>query len=225
MAARGSLSMLTRGFSTSSSKAALVKTPIPVYGIEGRYSSALFSAAQKKKSLDVVEGDLVSYRFVAEGTNMIFLGLQKKLQGAMKSDARFAQFLLDPIIKNTLKVDGLNGAGKKLGFNELTTNLLIALAENNRCVSRFKGLSLIVNVYVRVSYLDAVVGSFGSLMAAHRGEVVCSVTTAKALDGAMKKDVEGAVKGFLTGKEKALITWSVDPKLIGGMVSALILLY
>ena len=62
MAARGSLSMLTRSFSTSSSKAALVKTPIPVYGIEGRYSAALFSAAQKKKSLDVVEGDLVSYR-------------------------------------------------------------------------------------------------------------------------------------------------------------------
>ena len=52
--------MLTRSFSTSSSKAALVKTPIPVYGIEGRYSAALFSAAQKKKSLDVVEGDLVS---------------------------------------------------------------------------------------------------------------------------------------------------------------------
>ena len=50
----------------------------------------------------------------------------------MKSDARFAQFLLDPTIKNTLKVDGLNGAGKKLGFSELTTNLLFALAENNR---------------------------------------------------------------------------------------------
>jgi len=175
--------MLTRGFSTSSSKAALVKTPIPVYGIEGRYSSALFSAAQKKKSLEAVEGDL------------------KKLQGAMKSDAKFAQFLLDPTIKNTLKVDGLSGAGKKLGFNELTTNLLFALAENNR-----------------VGYLDAVVSSFGTLMAAHRGEVVCSVTTAKALDGAMKKDVEGAVKGFLQGKEKALISWSVDPKLIGGMV-------
>ena len=58
--------------------------------------------------------------------------LQKKLQGAMKSDARFAQFLLDPTVKNTLKVDGLTGASKKLGFNELTTNLLFALAENNR---------------------------------------------------------------------------------------------
>ena len=55
-------------------------------------------------------------------------------------------------------------------------------------------------------------------MAARRGEVVCGVTTAKPLDAAMKKEVEGAVKGFLKGKEKALINWSVDPNLIGGMV-------
>merc|ERR1712045_652474 len=129
------------------------------------------------------------------------LGDLKKLQGAMKTDAKFAQFLLDPTIKNTLKVDGLSGAGKKLGFNELTTNLLFALAENNR-----------------VGYLDAVVSSFGTLMAAHRGEVVCSVTTAKALDGAMQKEVEAAVKGFLKGSEKALINYSVDPAIIGGMV-------
>merc|ERR1712038_2186942 len=124
---------------------------------------------------DTVEGDL------------------KKLQGAMKSDATFAQFLLDPTVKTKLKVDGLTGASQKLGFNDLTRNLLFALAENNR-----------------VSYLDAVVSSFGTLMAAHRGEVVCSVTTAKALDGAMK--------GFLKGSEKALINYSVDPAIIGGMV-------
>lgn len=62
-------------------------------------------------------------------------------------------------------------------------------------------------------------------MAAHRGEVVCSVTTAKALEGAMKKDVEGAIKGFLKGKEKALINWTVDPNIIGGMVSYLIFVY
>ena len=75
-----------------------------------------------------------------------------------------------------------------------------------------------VLVFLRVGYLDAVVSSFGTLMAAHRGEVVCGVTTAKPLDAAMKKEVEGAVKGFLKGKEKALINWSVDPNLIGGMV-------
>ena len=56
-------------------------------------------------------------------------------------------------------------------------------------------------------------------MAAHRGEVVCSVTTAKPLDAAMKKEVEGAVKGFLKGNQKALINYSVDASIIGGMVS------
>ena len=58
MAARN-LSILSRQFSTSTTKKALVKTPIPVYGIEGRYSAALFSAANKKKVLDTVESDLV----------------------------------------------------------------------------------------------------------------------------------------------------------------------
>ena len=55
-------------------------------------------------------------------------------------------------------------------------------------------------------------------MAAHRGEVVCQVTTAKPLDAAMVKEVEGALKGFLKGNEKALINYAVDPSLIGGMV-------
>merc|ERR1712227_863935 len=95
---------------------------------------------------------------------------------------RFSQFLLDPTVKTPLKIDGLTGAAKKLGFNDLTKNLLFALAENNR-----------------VGYLDAVVSSFGTLMAAHRGEVVCSVTTAKPLDAAIKKEVEGAVKDSSRG--------------------------
>jgi len=182
MAARN-LSILSRQFSTSTSKAALVKTPIPVYGIEGRYSAALFSAANKKKALDTVEGDL------------------KKLTEAMKKDSRFQQFLMDPSVKTAVKIDGLTGASKKLGFNELTKNLLLALAENNRA-----------------SYIGAVVNSYGTLMAAHRGEVVCQVTTAKPLDAAMLKEVEGALKGFLKGNEKALINYSVDPSIIGGMV-------
>ena len=55
-------------------------------------------------------------------------------------------------------------------------------------------------------------------MAAHRGEVVCQVTTAKPLDAAMLKEVEAALKGFLKGNEKALINYAVDPTIIGGMV-------
>jgi len=182
MAARN-LSILSRQFSTSNARHALVKTPIPVYGIEGRYSAALFSAANKNGALEAVEKDL--------GT----------LSGLMKTDPRLSEFLLDPSVKKPLKVDGLTGACKKLGFSDLTKNLLLAMADNNR-----------------VSYIDAVAGSYATLMAAHRGEVVCTVTTAKPLDAAMAKEVEGALKGFLKANEKALINYAVDPAIVGGMV-------
>merc|ERR1711892_621138 len=45
------------------------------------------------------------------------------------------------------KVDGLTGACDKLGFSELTKNLLLAMADNNR-----------------VPYIDAVATSYATLM-------------------------------------------------------------
>jgi len=36
-----------------------VKAPIQVFGIEGRYATALYSAAVKQKKLEAVEKDLV----------------------------------------------------------------------------------------------------------------------------------------------------------------------
>ena len=119
----------------------------------------------------------------------------------MKTDPRLSEFLLDPSVKKGIKVDGLTGACKKLGFNDLTKNLLLAMADNNR-----------------VGFIDAVVSSFATIMAAHRGEVVCTVTTAKPLAAAMVKDVEGALKGFLKANEKALINYKIDPAIVGGMV-------
>merc|ERR1719295_1485723 len=75
-------------------------------------------------------------------------------------------------------------------LNPLSKNLLLAVAENNR-----------------YSFLPAISTAFSTIMAAHRGEVVCEVTTAKALDAGLVK------KG-----EKALITYKVDASIIGGMV-------
>ena len=42
-----------------------------------------------------------------------------------------------------------------------------------------------------------------------RGEVVCTVTTAKALDGAMAKEVEAALNSFLKKGQKAHIAYAV----------------
>merc|ERR1711893_415865 len=177
------LRVFTRSLSTSVQRLQLVQPPVQVFGTEGRYATAPFSAASKKKSLDAVEKDL------------------KTFQATLKKDQRLADFLADPSIKRGLKAQGLASACDKLKMNELSKNLFLALAENGRfCVA------------------EAVVNSFSTIMAAHRGEVVCEVTTAKAIDGPMKKEVEAAIGKFMKQGQKSIVNYKVDPSIIGGMV-------
>merc|ERR1711860_296903 len=71
-----------RAFSSSASAMNLVKAPVAVFGIEGRYATALYSAASKQKALDAFSVQL-------------------------KKDTRRREFILDPSIKKNLKVDGV----------------------------------------------------------------------------------------------------------------------
>ena len=122
----------------------MVQPPVQVYGIEGRYATALYSAATKNKALPAVEKDL------------------KTFEATLKKDPRLAEFLADPSIKKSLKADGLASACDKLKMNELSKNLFLALAENGR-----------------FNIAESVAAAFNTIMAAHRGEVVCEITTAK----------------------------------------------
>ncbi len=66
---------------SSSSTSGLVKTPVPLFGIEGRYASALYSAASKQNKLEVVDNDL------------------KKLIEFTQKDIKFKDLLSNPLIK------------------------------------------------------------------------------------------------------------------------------
>jgi len=180
------LSILARQFSTSPASNAVIRSPLSVYGIDGRYASALYSAASKQKALEVVEKDL---------------GLFAQ---TLKTDTRLADFLNDPSVQKALKVDGLGGVADKLKLSPLSKNLLLTMAENNR-----------------FTFIPAVATVFATIMKAHRGEVVCSVTTAKPLDAAMAKEVQAALNGFLKQGEKAEIEYKVDASIVGGMVISL----
>ena len=138
------LRIISRGLSTSASRLNLVQPPTQVFGIEGRYATALYSAATKKKALAAVEKDL------------------KTFEATLKKDARLADFLADPSVKKGLKAEGLGAACDTLKMNELSKNLFLALAENGR-----------------FNLAEAVAGAFNTIMAAHRGEVVCEITTSK----------------------------------------------
>ncbi|XP_047990379.1 ATP synthase subunit O, mitochondrial [Leguminivora glycinivorella] len=106
--------MLVRSLSTSSAAAQLVKPPVQVFGLEGRYAAALYSAASKKKSLDPVEKELAAF------------------QQNMKSDAKLKEFIINPTLKRALKVEALKHVATKINLSPTTGNLLCLLAENGR---------------------------------------------------------------------------------------------
>ncbi|XP_030035454.2 ATP synthase subunit O, mitochondrial [Manduca sexta] len=106
--------MLVRSLSTSSATAQLIKPPVQVFGLEGRYASALYSAATKSKALDSVEKELSQF------------------QQSLKTDAKLKEFIVNPTLKRNLKVDALKHVATKINLSATTSNLLGILAENGR---------------------------------------------------------------------------------------------
>ncbi|MCL4119637.1 UNVERIFIED_CONTAM: hypothetical protein GTU68_033893 [Idotea baltica] len=108
------LSVLARTFSTSVSSAQLVKPKVQVFGNDGRYAMALYSAASKKKALNEVEKDM------------------KTISALMKSDPTFRNFLLNPLLSKDLKKSAIESVTKKKNANPLTANLLGVLTDNGK---------------------------------------------------------------------------------------------
>lgn len=141
-----------------SSSAAGVKLPIQLFGLEGRYATALYTAATKMNQLDSVEKEVL------------------QLQSAIKQKPKLREVIISPIINRALLQTTLKQVGTEAKLSAATTNLLTLLAENGR-----------------LTKIDGVINAFKQLMSAHRGEVVCEVTTARALSDAQRKDLQGVL--------------------------------
>ncbi|CAL1538375.1 unnamed protein product [Lymnaea stagnalis] len=106
---------LVRQFCSSAARTGkLVQAPVQVYGVEGRYASALYSAAAKKSKLEVVEKDLQS--------------LQKELD----KNEDLLEYLRDPSLKRLEKKRAVQSFMKDQNFSELTVNLFVTLVDNGR---------------------------------------------------------------------------------------------
>ncbi|XP_034112734.1 ATP synthase subunit O, mitochondrial [Drosophila sulfurigaster albostrigata] len=182
MASVNKLAILTRTLSSAAAQQT-VKPPVQVFGLEGRYATALYSAASKLSQLDQVEKDLTA------------------LQATIRADKKLREYVTSPIINKKVMSTALKEASEKLRFAPATANLLGLLADNGR-----------------LKKLDTVINAYKTIMAAHRGEVVCEVVTAKPLDAAQSKQLEGALKSFLKGNQSLKITSRVDPSIIGGLI-------
>ncbi|XP_069800828.1 ATP synthase subunit O, mitochondrial [Dendropsophus ebraccatus] len=184
MAAAGRISVKVRSFSTSVSRpvAKLVRPPIQVYGLEGRYATALYSAASKEKKLDQVEKEM----------NRV---------SVLIKDPKLSTIITNPHIKRGLKQKTITDILAKEKFSPITSNFVNLLAENGR-----------------LRYTPEVLGAFAKIMSAHRGEVICSVTTASPLDEASLTELKTALNGFLAKGESLKLETKTDPSILGGMV-------
>lgn len=82
--------------------------------MEGRYATALYSAATKKKVLDAVDKDL------------------KEFTTLMKNDIQLKEFILNPLLSKDLKKDGISSVLAKKNASPLTANFMATLIENGR---------------------------------------------------------------------------------------------
>jgi F-type H+-transporting ATPase subunit O len=83
-----------------------VQAPIQLFGVEGRYAHALYSAAVKQKKLTEVEKDLTAFKDV------------------LKKDKTFVTFVMDPTIKRKQKSEALSASLQKLKYSQVTSNFL-----------------------------------------------------------------------------------------------------
>ncbi|XP_055902267.1 ATP synthase subunit O, mitochondrial [Eupeodes corollae] len=180
MAAVNKLALLARSMSSS---AKTVKLPIQVFGLEGRYATALYTAASKMSQLDQVEKDLV------------------RIQDSIKTDPKMREYVASPIINRKALGTALRETCEKLRMAPATSNLLGLMADNGR-----------------LKKLDTVINAFKTIMAAHRGDVVCEVVSAKPLESSQRKELEGALKAFLKPNQNLQLTARVDPNIIGGLI-------
>ncbi|RIA95516.1 ATP synthase delta subunit-domain-containing protein [Glomus cerebriforme] len=101
------------------------KVPLTLYGIEGRYATALFTAATKKEALENVETEL------------------KKIKTVIEKDSKIRNFLDDPTLSRQNKKSGIQELLKDGKYSETTKNFFIVLAENGRLSQASK----IINAY------------------------------------------------------------------------------
>uniref|UniRef100_A0A8C3NZ60 ATP synthase peripheral stalk subunit OSCP, mitochondrial n=1 Tax=Cyanoderma ruficeps TaxID=181631 RepID=A0A8C3NZ60_9PASS len=89
----------------------LPQPPIQVYGLEGRYATALYSAASKQKKLEQVE---------------------KELTRSLLKDPKLSSVVMNPHTKSSVKQKAVNDALAREKMSPITVNLMNLLAENGR---------------------------------------------------------------------------------------------
>ncbi|KRY38781.1 ATP synthase subunit O, mitochondrial [Trichinella spiralis] len=180
--------MMIRCFSASTITWQHVKIPTIIGGIGGKYATAVYCAAVKSNKLDAVENEINNF------------------EAELRKDSKLKMILADPFVHKEEKKRAIDSAAEKLKCSSITKNffgdLLFVLF---KLINEKNSFSELISENGRMLEVENILECFKKLMAAHHGELVCEVTSAKMQ------------------ARKRLYTpfYKVDPALIAGITVSL----
>ncbi len=184
-AIRGLRAPLTRAATHRALSSAAVEADLPpAAGVAGRYSQALYNAAKKTNTLDAVVADV------------------DRMQALRDSSPGLNEFLLNPSLPRTAKVDTLTEIMDRESFSPTFKQFMLVLADNGRTPESAK-----------------ILAAFREIMASVKGEVVVKVTSASEIGewemALLKKNIKTSF--FKNRVTDLTVETAVDQELIGGL--------
>ena len=116
------------------------------------------------------------------------------------TDAAFQQYLKNPTIQRKNKAATMQEVMKTGKFSTPTSNFFKVLAENGR-----------------LSDIAKIAEQYAVAIAASRGEVVATVTSAEDLTKAQLANVTASLKNFVEEGKTVVLTTKVNPEILGGL--------
>lgn len=167
----------------SAAAAAAAEDAPKAHGIVGRYAMALYAAASKQGTLDTVAADVA------------------KLQEMEGGSLSFREFLKDPTLPRTAKVETINAVMNRGSFSETFSNFMYVITENGRS-----------------SETSKIMATFNEMIASTKGEVSMKVVSSIPLTewelALLKKTIK---ERFYPNKTTEIhVETAVDDSLLGG---------
>lgn len=198
-----------RGFAstTEEGKKDNHQPPTRVYGIGGKYATALWRAASKSGDLEKVAEELNKVNTLAE------------------TNERFSQFLRNPITRRSQKTRTMKGIIDDIASSQTTKQFFgMPLPHSPALPFSFSKsewrmrLAAVLAENGRLDKLGDIVRKFEEMRAAQRGEVKAVVTTAEPLDQEDMDMLKNALKSWVSPDQHLQIETKVDSSLVGGFV-------
>ena len=121
------------------------------------------------------------------------------LKTALADSADLAALVSSPVVGRADAAKAIEAVAKALKLDSLTAKFLGVLAENRRLAD-----------------VAGMIGAFNAIVAAHRGEVTATVTSAHPLSAEQLKALAANLKTRV-GRDVQIAT-TVDPAILGGLV-------